>query len=254
MARRRHAGGLFSPHSSLGDSFARPDGGELRRSPRPPARGSERVREDRCGDRHRSLGVGFIPILPSSPSLGFMTFFTAAAAALAVSVGGVEKSGFFSVGCFYAVLLGADVLPPPDAHLRTGGGINLFGPPPTSLFPVASLGTGSSAMEFGHHHPLLGHLVMKHGGHKYLAELASLARIKRETSTWATFAIDSLPRHPARRRSRSNDRLPRRCLRRPCRRRCRRRRRRCCRSSTSFSSSPSLSLSSSSLSLDPTVG
>jgi hypothetical protein len=77
-----------------------------------------------------------------------------------------------------------------------GGGINLFGPPPTSLFPIALLGTGSSATEFGGHHPLLGHLVMKHGRHKDLAKLASLVRIKRETGAWATFAIDLLPRHP----------------------------------------------------------
>jgi hypothetical protein len=92
MARRRHAGGLFAPHSSLGDSFARPDGGELRRSPRLPARGSERVREDRCGGI--TVARWGWDSYPSSPSLGFMTFFTAAAAALAVGVGGVEKSGF----------------------------------------------------------------------------------------------------------------------------------------------------------------
>jgi hypothetical protein len=77
-----------------------------------------------------------------------------------------------------------------------GGGINLFGPPPPSLFPVASSGAGSGAMEFGGHHPLLGHIVMKHGGHKDLAKLASLTRIKSETGARAMFAVDSLPHHP----------------------------------------------------------
>jgi hypothetical protein len=72
----------------------------------------------------------------------------------------------------------------------------LFGPPPPFLFPVASSGAGSGSMEFGGHHPLLGHLVMKHGGHKDLAVLVSLARIESETGARATFAIDSLPRHP----------------------------------------------------------
>lgn len=33
---------------------------------------------------------------------------------------------------------------------------------------------------FGGHHLLLGHLVMKHGGHKDLIELVSLAMIERE--------------------------------------------------------------------------
>ncbi len=51
-------------------------------------------------------------------------------------------------------------------------------------------------MEFGGHHPLLGHLVMKHSGHKDLAELASLARIESETGTRATFVINLLPHHP----------------------------------------------------------
>ncbi len=56
----------------------------------------------------------------------------------------------------------------------------MFGPPSPSLFPVASSGTDSDAMEFGGHHPLLSHLGMKHGGHKDLAKLASLARIESE--------------------------------------------------------------------------
>jgi hypothetical protein len=101
------------------------------------------------------------------------------------------------VGCFCAVLLGANVSSPPPAHLRTGGrGINLFDPPPTSLFPVASLGAGSGATEFSKHHLLLRHLVMKHGGHEDLAELASLARIESETGVRTTFAIDLLPHRP----------------------------------------------------------
>ncbi len=85
---------------------------------------------------------------------------------------------------------------PPPLTSAQGGGINLFGPPPTSLFPVALSGAGSSTTEFGSHHPLLSHLLMKHGGHKDLPELASLTRIKRVTGVWATFAIDSLHRHP----------------------------------------------------------
>ncbi len=52
------------------------------------------------------------------------------------------------------------------------------------------------AMEFGGHHRLLGRLVMKHGRHKDLAKLASLARIERVMGAWATFAIDLLPHHP----------------------------------------------------------
>jgi hypothetical protein len=72
----------------------------------------------------------------------------------------------------------------------------MFRPPPPSLFPVASSGAGSSATEFGSHHPLLGYLIKKHGGHKDLAELVSLARIERETGARATFAIDSLSRDP----------------------------------------------------------
>ncbi len=69
---------------------------------------------------------------------------------------------------------------------QRGGGGNKF------VWPSSR----SSVTKFGGHHPLLGHLVMKHGGHKDLAELASLARIERETGAWATFAINLLPCHP----------------------------------------------------------
>ncbi len=51
-------------------------------------------------------------------------------------------------------------------------------------------------MGFGGHHPLIGHLVMKHSGHKDLAKLASLPRIESEMGMWATFAINLLSCHP----------------------------------------------------------
>jgi hypothetical protein len=139
--------------------------------------------------------VGFIPVLPLP---WFHDIFIAAAAALAVGVRGVEKFGCFVGRLFLrssprSQRLAAPRRSPP--HGRGGG--ELFGPPPSSLFPVASSSAGSSATEFGGHHPLLSHLVMKHGGHKDLAELASLARIEREMGARATFVIDSLPRHPS---------------------------------------------------------
>ncbi len=88
-ARHRRAGGLLAPHSSLGDSFAHPDGGELQCSLRPPACGLERIQKDPCG----SIAVACWgwDSYPSSPSLGFMTFFTAAATALAIGVRGGGK-------------------------------------------------------------------------------------------------------------------------------------------------------------------
>ncbi len=45
---------------------------------------------------------------------------------------------------------------------------------------------------FGGYHPLLGSLVMKHGGHTDLIELASLAKIEREMSVRSKWKIDRL--------------------------------------------------------------
>jgi hypothetical protein len=89
--RCRRAGGLLAPHLSLGDSFARSDRGELQRSLCLPTHGLECGQEGRRG----SIAVACCEwdSYLSSPSLGLMTFFTAAA--LAVGVRGVEKFGRF---------------------------------------------------------------------------------------------------------------------------------------------------------------
>ncbi|KAL7541654.1 hypothetical protein ACHAXR_011107 [Thalassiosira sp. AJA248-18] len=50
----------------------------------------------------------------------------------------------------------------------------------------------SGVTVFGGYHPLLGNLVMKHGGHKDLIELVSLAKIEREMGVRAKFKIDCL--------------------------------------------------------------
>ncbi|KAL3765305.1 hypothetical protein ACHAW5_006090 [Stephanodiscus triporus] len=65
------------------------------------------------------------------------------------------------------------ILERPDLLVRYGGG-------------------GSGVTVFGGHHPLLGHLVMKHGGHKDLIELVSLATIEREIGVRAKFAMESI--------------------------------------------------------------
>ena len=50
---------------------------------------------------------------------------------------------------------------------------------------------------FGGYHPLLGHLVMKHGGHKDLIELVSLAKIEREMNVRGKWKIDCLMKDAA---------------------------------------------------------
>ena len=51
---------------------------------------------------------------------------------------------------------------------------------------------GSGVTVFGGYHPLLGSLVMKHGGHTDLIELVSLAKIEREMSVRSNWKIDRL--------------------------------------------------------------
>ena len=53
-------------------------------------------------------------------------------------------------------------------------------------------GGGSGVTVFGGYHPQFGSLVMKHGGHKDLIELVSLAKIERELSVRGNFKIDLL--------------------------------------------------------------
>jgi len=53
-------------------------------------------------------------------------------------------------------------------------------------------GGGSGVTVFGGHHPLLGNLVMKHGGHKDLVELVSLAKIEREMGVRGKWKMDRL--------------------------------------------------------------
>ena len=55
-----------------------------------------------------------------------------------------------------------------------------------------TLNLGSGVTVFGGYHPLLGSLVMKHGGNKDLIELVSLAQIDRELSTRAHWMIDRI--------------------------------------------------------------
>mmetsp|Transcript_17843 Transcript_17843/g.35772 ORF Transcript_17843/g.35772 Transcript_17843/m.35772 type:complete len:954 (+) Transcript_17843:184-3045(+) len=55
-------------------------------------------------------------------------------------------------------------------------------------------GGGSGVTVFGGHHPELGSLVMKHGGHKDLMELVSLAKIERELGVRAKWKMDKLER------------------------------------------------------------
>ena len=58
-------------------------------------------------------------------------------------------------------------------------------------------GGGSGVTVFGGHHPQLGSLVMKHGGHKDLIKLVSLAKIERELSVHGNFKIDLLEKERA---------------------------------------------------------
>jgi hypothetical protein len=51
---------------------------------------------------------------------------------------------------------------------------------------------GSGVTVFGGYHPLLGSLVMKHGGHSDLIELVSLAKIEREIDVRSKWKIDRL--------------------------------------------------------------
>ncbi|KAL9184930.1 hypothetical protein ACHAXT_002707 [Thalassiosira profunda] len=53
-------------------------------------------------------------------------------------------------------------------------------------------GGGSGVTVFGGYHPVLGSLVMKHGGHKDLIELVSLAKIEREMGVRGQWKIDNL--------------------------------------------------------------
>jgi len=55
-------------------------------------------------------------------------------------------------------------------------------------------GGGSGVTVFGGYHPDLGSLVMKHGGHKDLIELVSLAKIERELGVRAKWKMDKLER------------------------------------------------------------
>jgi len=64
-------------------------------------------------------------------------------------------------------------------------------------------GGGSGVTVFGGYHPQFGSLVMKHGGHKDLIELVSLAKIERELSVRGNFKIDLLEKE------RKNDQLNR---------------------------------------------
>ncbi|KAL7472015.1 hypothetical protein ACHAXS_012339 [Conticribra weissflogii] len=64
-------------------------------------------------------------------------------------------------------------------------------------------GGGSGVTVFGGYHPDLGSLVMKHGGHKDLIELVSLAKIERELSVRAKWKIDEL--RGVHRESKEND-------------------------------------------------
>ncbi len=104
--------------------------------------------------------------------------------------------GALLVSCFCAVFLGADVSAPPATHLCMGGGGEFVRPSSPFSLPRCIIEHRFLRGKVQRPHPLLGHLVMKHGGHKDLAKLASLARIESETGARATFAIESLPRHP----------------------------------------------------------
>mmetsp|Transcript_17845 Transcript_17845/g.35784 ORF Transcript_17845/g.35784 Transcript_17845/m.35784 type:complete len:912 (+) Transcript_17845:184-2919(+) len=66
-------------------------------------------------------------------------------------------------------------------------------------------GGGSGVTVFGGHHPELGSLVMKHGGHKDLMELVSLAKIERELGVRAKWMIDSLGRDDCQRKQCDNE-------------------------------------------------
>mmetsp|Transcript_5582 Transcript_5582/g.8617 ORF Transcript_5582/g.8617 Transcript_5582/m.8617 type:complete len:128 (+) Transcript_5582:3601-3984(+) len=56
-------------------------------------------------------------------------------------------------------------------------------------------GGGSGVTVFGGYHPQLGPLVMKHGGHKDLIELVSLAKIEREVVVRGRWRVDALVRN-----------------------------------------------------------
>mmetsp|Transcript_22556 Transcript_22556/g.45085 ORF Transcript_22556/g.45085 Transcript_22556/m.45085 type:complete len:955 (-) Transcript_22556:259-3123(-) len=66
-------------------------------------------------------------------------------------------------------------------------------------------GGGSGVTVFGGYHPDLGSLVMKHGGHKDLIELVSLAKIERELGVRAKWMIDSLGRDDCQRKQCDNE-------------------------------------------------
>ena len=67
------------------------------------------------------------------------------------------------------------------------------------------INTGSGVTVFGGYHPLLGSLVMKHGGHKDLIELVSLAKIERELSTRARWKIDCIKNNGSHREEEEED-------------------------------------------------
>jgi len=72
---------------------------------------------------------------------------------------------------------------------------NIYIPSPLLEYPdhlVKYGGGGSGVTVFGGYHPLLGNLVMKHGGHKDLIELVSLAKIEREMGVRGKWKIDCL--------------------------------------------------------------